>query len=77
MTTGAILELVVAIALIAGGIWHYRRRPRGTGRRGDTQGAVLLMLVGAIVAMHALGLFSYRPSQAEINAGRPAPVQTP
>jgi hypothetical protein len=33
MTTGAVLELVAALALIAGGMWHYRRRPRGTGRR--------------------------------------------
>jgi hypothetical protein len=77
MTTSAVLELVAALALIAGGMWHYRRRPRGTGRRGDTQGAVLLMLVGTIVAMHALGAFSYRPSKAEIEAGRPAPVPTP
>ena len=76
MTTGALLELIAALALIGLGIWQYRRRPPGTGRRGDTQGAVLLMLVGVIVAMHALGAFSYRPSQAEIEAGRPAPVTT-
>ena len=77
MTTGALLELLAALALIGLGIWHYRRRPSGSGRRGDTQGAVLLMLLGTIMAMHALGAFDYRPSQAEIEAGRPAPVDTP
>jgi heme A synthase len=73
MTTGALLELVAALAIIALGIWQYRKR-RPDGGRGDAQGGVLLMLVGAIVAMHALGAFDYRPSQSEIDAGRPAPV---
>jgi hypothetical protein len=73
VNAGQILELVAALALIALGVWQYRKRVADDSRRGSQSG-VLLLLVGAIVAMHALGLFSYRPSQAEINAGRPAPL---
>lgn len=58
MTPREIIELALAIALIGGGIWSYRR--------GGTQGAVLLMIIGAIVAIHALGLMEYRPSRAEL-----------
>jgi hypothetical protein len=76
VSTADILELVAALALIALGIWQYRKRVVDGSRRGS-QGGVLLLLVGAIVAMHALGLFKYRPSQSEINAGRPAPLDTP
>ena len=57
MTTREIIELALAVALIGGGIWSYRR--------GGTQGAVILMIVGAIVAVHALGLMKYRPTRAE------------
>ena len=59
MTTGQILELVAGIALLVGGglLW----------RRGDTQGGVFLLIIGALVTMHALDLFKYRPSQSEID----------
>ena len=66
MTTGAIIEVLVAAALLIGGIVVYRR--------GGTQGGVLLMAIGLIMAIHGLGLLEYRPSAAEIAAqGRPAP----
>ena len=42
MTTGSILELALAVALIGAGIWYYRR-PRGDSYGG--QGAVMLMFV--------------------------------
>ena len=58
MTVREVIELVLAALLIGGGIWSYRR--------GGTQGAVLLMVIGAIVAVHALGLMQYRPSRAEL-----------
>ena len=58
MTAREIIELALAIALIGGGIWSYRR--------GGTQGAVILMVIGAIVAVHALGLMDYRPSRSEL-----------
>ena len=73
MTAPAYLELAAAIAMIGAGVWLYRRR--SAGERRGSQGAVFLLLVGAIVAMHALGAFEYRPSQAEIDrqALPPAP----
>ena len=60
MTTGTILELVAAVALIVGGILLYRKRGREDPLHGS-QSAVLLMVVGAILAIHGLGLLEYRP----------------
>ncbi len=65
MTLPTILELVAAAALIAGGIWLYRKRGREDPNHGS-QSAVLLMAVGAILAIHGLGLLDYRPSPSEI-----------
>ena len=48
------------MALIVGGIILYRRRGREDPLHGS-QAAVLLMVVGAIVAIHGLGLLDYRP----------------
>ena len=73
MTTGAFIELAVALALIVGAILLYRKRGKEDPRYGS-QGAVFLLLVGAIMAIHALGLLDYRPSKTEIEAGRTAPV---
>ncbi len=56
----SVIELVVAAILIVGGIWLYRRRGREDSRQGS-QGAVLLLVVGAIVAIHGSGLLEYRP----------------
>lgn len=60
MTTGTILELAAAAALIVGGILLYRKRGREDPLHGS-QSAVLLMVVGAILAIHGLGLLEYRP----------------
>jgi hypothetical protein len=54
------LELALAAALILGGAWLYWRRGREDPRQGS-QGAVILMFVGAIVAVHGSGLLEYRP----------------
>ena len=58
MTAVQILELAAALALIAGGAVVYRR--------GGTQGGVILLVIGLIVAIHGLGLLEYRPSRTEI-----------
>ncbi|MGE5562409.1 MAG: hypothetical protein ACM3ZV_03785 [Bacillota bacterium] len=63
MTTPRILELAVAVLLLAAGVVLYRRRDK-TDSYGS-QGAVLLMAIGVIVAIHALSLMEYHPSQAE------------
>lgn len=64
MTTAQILELAFAAALLVGGVYLYRRR----GREDPSQGshaAVILLMVGALVAIHALGLLEYRPMGSE------------
>ncbi len=65
MTATTILELVAAAALIVGGVWLYRKRGREDPNHGS-QTAVLLLVVGAILAIHGLGLLDYRPSPSEV-----------
>ncbi len=67
MTALQIVELVIAAALLVGGI-ALMRRPAKDGARPDSQGAVILVIIGAIVAVHGLGLMNYRPSQSELEA---------
>ena len=67
MTTGRIIELVAAIAILGFGIWLYRRNRAVDGGYGS-QGAVLLFAIAAIMGVHALGLLEYRPSQSELEA---------
>ena len=66
MTTMQIIEVLVAAALFALGVWQYRRRSAEDPNHGS-QGAVILFVIAAIVAMHGLGLFEYRPSAMERN----------
>ena len=58
MTTGSMIEVGVAVAMIVAGIWVYRR--------GGSQGAVILFVVAAIILIHGLGFMEYRPSAAEL-----------
>lgn len=67
MTSAQIIELIVAAAMIIGGVMMLRRRAHDGSRTGS-QGGVILLLIGAMVAIHGLGLMGYRPmpsSQAE------------
>ncbi len=66
MTTTQVIEVLVAVALFALGVWQYRRRSAEDPNHGS-QGAVILFVIAAIVAMHGLGLFEYRPSAMERN----------
>ena len=65
MSPTQILELLAAALLIAGGIWLMRRRATDGSRTGS-QGGVILLLIGAMVAVHGLGLLNYRPSPGEL-----------
>ena len=56
-----IIELAVAALLIVGGGWLQWRGKREDSKHGS-QGAVILLIVGAILAIHGLGLLEYRPS---------------
>lgn len=55
-----LLELAIAAVLIGGAIWLYRRRGEEDSRHGS-QGAVILLVIGIIIAIHGLGLMEYRP----------------
>jgi hypothetical protein len=57
------IELAAAVLILAAGIWLYRR-PKGTDGYGS-QGAVILFVVAAIMAVHALGGLNYHPTRAE------------
>jgi len=63
VTAGRAIELAVALALLAVGVFLYRRRDRADSY--GSQGAVILFVVGAIVAIHALRLMEYRPGSAD------------
>lgn len=70
MTLGRAIELAVAALILAAGVVLYRR-PRAKADRSDSygsQGAVILFVVGAIVAIHALRLMEYRPGAAAAEA---------
>ena len=58
MTLRSIIEVAVAVLLIVGGIFAYRR--------GGNQGAVLMFIIAAIILIHGLGLMHYHPSPAEM-----------
>ena len=64
MSNLQLLELAAGIALLIGGGYVYWRL--SSGKDYGSQGGVLLLIVGALVTIHALGLFEYRPSQSEI-----------
>lgn len=59
MTTLQIAEVAIAAALIVAGIWLQVRGKREDAQHGS-QGAVLLLAIGAILAIHGLGLLEYR-----------------
>lgn len=65
-----ILKLLGALLLIAAGAWQYRRRTRDPENRYGSQSGVLLLAVGVILLIVALGGLDYRPSPYEIEAAR-------
>jgi hypothetical protein len=65
MTTGRMIELGVAVALLGVGIWLYRAR-RSADEGYGSQGAVILFVIAVIMGIHALGGMDYRPSASEL-----------
>ena len=61
MTTGSIIELAVAVGLMVLAVVLYRRRGAEGEAKTGSQTAVLLLFIGIIMAIHALGLLEYRP----------------
>ena len=71
MTTADILKIAAAALLIIAGIWQYRRRSgKGENESYGSQSGVLLLIVGAILMIYAVGGLEYRPSDAEREALR-------
>ena len=60
MTPREMIEVALAALLIGGGAWLYLRRGKADPNHGS-QTAVILMFIGAIMAIHGLGLLEYRP----------------
>ena len=67
-TMPRLIELVVAALLLGASIYFYRSKPaandNGAGSYGS-QGAVILLVIAAILGIHALGGLDYHPTQAE------------
>ena len=61
MPVTQMIEVLLAAALIVGGVLLYRRRGAEGESRTGSQTAVILMFIGAILAIHGLGLLEYRP----------------
>ena len=59
MTPREMIEVALAAALIIGGGWLYVRRGKADANHGS-QTAVILIFIGAILAIHGLGLLEYR-----------------
>ena len=64
MTTARMIEAAAAALILALSVWLYRR-PKGPDGDGS-QGAVILLVVGAIMGIHALGFMDYHPSKGEL-----------
>lgn len=60
MTTVQVIEVAAAALLVGAGIWLQVRARKVDARHGS-QGAVILLAIGAILAVHGLGLLEYRP----------------
>ena len=67
MSVGAMIEIAVGLAMIAVAIWLYRKGAREDANHGS-QGAVILLIVAAILLIHGFGGLDYRPSEAELEA---------
>lgn len=70
-----LLELAAALLMFGGGVLLYRRQPAAEdvgsdGRAYGSQGAVLLIVVAVLVAIHGAGALDYHPSAAEIDLAR-------
>ena len=73
LSYGAMAEVAVGVALLAAAVWLYRRPAPATedsnGSYGS-QGAVILLVIAAILLIHGLGALEYHPSEAEIEAAQ-------
>ena len=69
MSIGAILEIAAGVAMLVAAIWLYRKGAREDADHGS-QGAVILLVITAILLIHGFGGLDYRPSGSELEALR-------
>jgi high-affinity Fe2+/Pb2+ permease len=55
-----------AVVFIVAALILYRRRSREDKQYGS-QGAVIMLVIGLMLAIYGFGLLEYRPSQSEID----------
>lgn len=68
MTPREYAELAIAAVLLGLGVWLYRKPspgPDGGPATYGSQGAVLLIIVAIILAIHGSGLLRYQPDPIE------------
>lgn len=73
LSYGAMAEVAVGVAMLAAALWLYRRPAPATedgSASYGSQGAVILLIVAAILLIHGLGALEYHPSEAEIEAAQ-------
>ena len=67
-TPPRLIELVVAVLLLGASIYFYRSKPAANDNGASSygsQGAVIMLVIAAIMGIHALGGLDYHPTQAE------------
>ena len=60
---GRMIELAAAVLLLVAAVYFYRKRDKADSY--GNQGAVILLVIAVIMAIHALGGLDYHPSTAE------------
>jgi len=75
MTILSMLEVLIALLLIAAGVYLYRSKPAQDEGAPDvdhygSQGAVLLFVIAIIMVIHGFGALEYRPSASELEAAK-------
>jgi len=75
MTILSMLEILIAIIMLAAGVFLYRSKPVegesvGEERQYGSQGAVLLFVIAVIMVAHGFGAFEYRPSATELETAK-------
>jgi hypothetical protein len=61
------VPLGAAVVFIVAAVILYRRRGAEGEDKTGSQTAVIMLVIGVILAIYGLGLLEYRPSQSEID----------
>jgi hypothetical protein len=70
MTGSVLIKLLIGLLFLGAGIWQSRRRSGAENDSYGSQSGVILIVIGIIALIVALGGLEYHPSAAEIEAAR-------